>query len=132
MTIQYRCGKCGIVVDTTDDADLAAVECPVTTLSECGMSEGRRLRHFGMKADTGYLGLMDFKNKRDDGPDFKSQLNAAMSDDERREWFRKRSEEAAGNGATWHRFTVTKDGLITLYEGWKVRPADEGEPRFTV
>lgn len=64
-------------------------------------------------------------------PDFLSQTAEPMTSERRREWYRARAREAESQGAVWHRFSYHPEQTdILLYEGWKVRPDDEGEPRF--
>lgn len=61
-------------------------------------------------------------------PDFLSQTGGEAG----RVWLYEQARAAAEQGATYHRFSIDdKDHpRIWLYEGWKVRPANEGEPRF--
>lgn len=64
-------------------------------------------------------------------PDFISQTAEPMSSQERKEWAELQGREAIAKGATWHRWSQhPNDKNLLLYEGWKVRPEDEGEPRF--
>lgn len=64
-------------------------------------------------------------------PEFISQTAEPMNFGERREWFSKQAHDATKNGATFHRFAMHPEiPHLTLYEGWKMRPEDQGEPRF--
>jgi hypothetical protein len=45
-------------------------------------------------------------------------------------WFSKRAMEARDEGGTWPRMTIG-DGLL-LFECWKERPENEGDPRWLV
>jgi hypothetical protein len=48
--------------------------------------------------------------------------------DDPQAWFRKRAIEAREEGGKWLRATIG-DGLL-LFECWKNRPKDEGDPRW--
>ena len=62
-------------------------------------------------------------------PDFLSQTAEPMTPEQRQEWFRFEAFQAAENGATFHRYSVHPENLeLLLYEGWKVRPDNQGEP----
>lgn len=51
---------------------------------------------------------------------------------ERREWFRKCTEESKSEGAQHARFSMSPDGSLILTEAWKERRVpDEGAPRFS-
>lgn len=64
-------------------------------------------------------------------PDFISQTAEPMTPEQRMEWFRWRAADAEEKGATWHRFSSCPEmPEVILHEGWKVRPQDQGEPRF--
>ena len=64
-------------------------------------------------------------------PDFISQTAEPMTPEQRQEWFRWRVTEAENEGATFHRYSHHPGNPdILLHEGWKVRPDDQGEPRF--
>lgn len=64
-------------------------------------------------------------------PDFVSKTDEPMTPDERMAWLRKRVDEANANGAVFHRASVHPDmSNLTLHEAWKVRPDDQGEPRW--
>jgi hypothetical protein len=63
-------------------------------------------------------------------PDFVSQTAEPLTPEQGGNWCRQRAREAERKGAAHHRFTFHPDRRILLYEGWKVRPDDEGEPRF--
>jgi hypothetical protein len=46
-------------------------------------------------------------------------------------WIREQAAQARAAGCTWQRVTSAEGDLATvIVEGWKVRPADEGRPRF--
>jgi hypothetical protein len=54
-----------------------------------------------------------------------------MTEQGRMNWWRHHAQEAELKGATWHRFSYhPQNPNLILYEGWKVRPDDQGEPRF--
>jgi hypothetical protein len=63
-------------------------------------------------------------------PEFLSQTAEKLNADQRRAWFKARASEADRQGARWHRFTFDLATGTCLYEGWKVRPDAEGDPRF--
>jgi hypothetical protein len=64
-------------------------------------------------------------------PDFLSQTAEPMTPAERSMWFQARAREARASGAAHMRATVHPDDEnLLLFEAWKVRPDDEGEPRF--
>lgn len=64
-------------------------------------------------------------------PDFISQCRAGLVDDAaRQKWFRGRFADAKANGATWARYTIHPKHGWVLAEFWRVRPKDEGEPRW--
>jgi hypothetical protein len=70
-------------------------------------------------------------NAEAEQPDFLSQTGGVQSDDDASVWFQERYREAKAQGATWCRYSrhPEQDGLL-LFEGWKVWPSDEGEPRW--
>jgi len=48
-------------------------------------------------------------------------------------WIQSVRNEAFAAGVAWIRITHTPDDIepkMVLFEGWKVRPKDEGPPRF--
>lgn len=48
-----------------------------------------------------------------------------------KEWLEKRADESKAEGCTFARVTWhPQDPSILLFEGWKERPADQGEARF--
>ena len=47
-----------------------------------------------------------------------------------RAWIDMRAKEAAAEGGTWPRVTLSDDGKGILFECWKQRPSDHGEPRW--
>ncbi len=61
-------------------------------------------------------------------PEFISQTAEPMTPQQKREWCRQQAEDATTKGATWHRWS--EDNNVVLYEGWLVRPVDQGQPRF--
>lgn len=66
-------------------------------------------------------------------PDIISQTAEPKTLDERRAWFD--AQVAAGKkaGVVLARVSYHPDKPeILLYEGWKVRPDDQGEPRFSL
>lgn len=63
--------------------------------------------------------------------DFISQKVADLADQELDTWFGATAAELRAQGATWLRFTNHPDNpRLHLVEGWKVRPAEEGEPHW--
>jgi hypothetical protein len=62
-------------------------------------------------------------------PEFISQTAEIMTPDERKKWCMARVAESREKGATFHRFSFCPHG-VTLHEGWKVAPQEQGEPRF--
>lgn len=59
------------------------------------------------------------------------ETDAAMSDGEKKKWFKQKQSEGTQKGATWHRFChhpTSKSRL--LYEGWKREPADKPVARW--
>lgn len=67
----------------------------------------------------------------DQEPFYTSQSNDPMLPGERADWVRHEAKKANDQGATWSRATAhPKDENIILYEAWKERPKDEGNPRF--
>lgn len=66
-------------------------------------------------------------------PDFLSQCADPFADDDaRHKWFHERAAEAKAKGATWCRYTIHPERGWTLFEGWKVRPENDGEPRWQI
>lgn len=65
-------------------------------------------------------------------PDYLAQTAEPMTPDERREWFRSRAREAGAQGCVHGRMSVddAENPTMALVEAWKVRPSDEGEPRW--
>jgi hypothetical protein len=64
-------------------------------------------------------------------PDFVFQTAEPMTQEQRMEWLRLHSGEANDEGATFHRASVHPEiEHLTLLESWKVRPEDQGEPRW--
>jgi len=64
-------------------------------------------------------------------PDFVSQCAEPMTPEQRMEWFRWRAAAAEEKGATFHRYSICPEMPdVILHEGWKVRPDDQGEPKF--
>lgn len=49
-----------------------------------------------------------------------------------RAWFDLRAKEADAEGGTFSRFTVSDAGDGLLFECWKERPVDQGEPRWKI
>lgn len=64
-------------------------------------------------------------------PEFISQCGGVLSADERRSWFKDRAREARELGCNYCRYSIhpTEPNLI-LFEGWKVLPESDGEPRW--
>jgi hypothetical protein len=63
-------------------------------------------------------------------PDFISQSGEPMTPTIRMEWYRAEVAHAETKGANFHRFSVDLDRGLTLYEGWKAQPQEQGTPRF--
>lgn len=66
------------------------------------------------------------------GPDFVAQTAELISGDERRAWFKARTDEFRKQGATWMQVAVddTDDPKVTLAEGWRLRPKEQPKPHF--
>lgn len=55
-----------------------------------------------------------------------------MTPEQQRQWFADAAAEAKVEGGTWPRYTVhPRDARRLLIEVWKVRPHNEGAPRFS-
>lgn len=66
-------------------------------------------------------------------PDYLAQTHNAKDVDAKRDWYVRQAKNASAIGVTWHRFSHHPDDEdLLLYEGWKVRPDDEGPHRFQV
>ena len=64
-------------------------------------------------------------------PDFLSQNGEALTDDERRAWFKARSAEAYEQGAVMARYSIHETiPNLALFEAWKIAPQSQGEPRW--
>lgn len=63
-------------------------------------------------------------------PEFVTQTAEKMPADKRREWCKSAARGAERQGARWHRYRYDEPTGTLLYEGWKVRPDKEGDPRF--
>lgn len=65
-------------------------------------------------------------------PFYIAQTAEKMTGDERYSWFARRTAEAKHEGAKWCRMSVDDADRPTmcLFEAWRERPADEGEPRW--
>lgn len=62
-------------------------------------------------------------------PDFIAQVQQDPA--LHREWWKVRAAEASNAGCTFARCAYhPQDATIALFEGWKVRPDDQGEPRW--
>ncbi len=67
-----------------------------------------------------------------DTPHVIRQTPQPMTDDHAKAWFDEQVKEARALGVTFPRFAHHPDRPgIYLFEGWKVRPEDQGEPRFS-
>lgn len=55
-----------------------------------------------------------------------------FGDDGRKLWLEEQVEKARSEGATWGRASITDAGDGLLFEAWKKRPEDEGEPRWSL
>lgn len=64
-------------------------------------------------------------------PEWLSQCGEPLTREQRSAWFRARTLEAKSAGATHARYSLheTIPDLI-LFEAWRIRPKDEGEPRW--
>lgn len=66
-------------------------------------------------------------------PEFIAQTAEPMSSAERLEWIRAQAGEARTAGMTFGRASIHPEQTnIVLYEGWRVQPKDQGEPRFQI
>jgi hypothetical protein len=67
-------------------------------------------------------------------PDVISQSAEPFTDDlERQKWFRQCAVDAEiERGVTWCRYSIHPEHGWCLFEGWKVKPEDEGEPRWQI
>ena len=65
-------------------------------------------------------------------PDFVVQSAEPMTKDERWNWFQTCAREMREKKATWLQmsFDPKHDPMITLIEGWLVRPQVQPEPHF--
>jgi hypothetical protein len=62
-------------------------------------------------------------------PDYVAQTAEITTAEELRAWQEARMSDAKAIGCTWPRWSYDGDRLY-LFEAWKVRPSDEGAPRF--
>jgi hypothetical protein len=62
-----------------------------------------------------------------------SQCGEPMTDEQRKNWIRARSDEADGRGAKLARVSL-HDSIpdLILFEAWDERVADQGEPRWAL
>lgn len=58
--------------------------------------------------------------------------NVVSDEQTARAWFEMRTKEAAAEGGAFPRYTISDDGCGLLFECWKERPKDQGEPRWLV
>jgi hypothetical protein len=65
-------------------------------------------------------------------PDLILQNAEIDDDDERAVWIRGSVEAARVDGLTFFRASYDPAHNITLLEGWKKQPDDQGEPRFSL
>lgn len=63
-------------------------------------------------------------------PEYLAQSGEPMPPDERLVWIEFHVEAAKAKGMTFFRSTYDEDHDLTLFEGWKERPEDQGEPRW--
>jgi hypothetical protein len=69
-------------------------------------------------------------------PDYIAQTAECATPQQRQTWLVARVAAARERGITFSRATVSDDGALLLYEGWKDRPLDkegnldQGEPRW--
>lgn len=69
----------------------------------------------------------------DQEPFFIDQHNEQMDKTQREAWIEDQTAKAAEQGANWSRLSwLPPKGTpeIFLFEAWKVRPENEGKPRF--
>lgn len=73
------------------------------------------------------------QNTMSNEPFFITQCNEPMTPDQRRTWIEGQAKESKQQGSTFARVTVwppNSEPEIILFEAWKERPEDQGEPRF--
>lgn len=64
-------------------------------------------------------------------PDYLAQTAEPMDHQQRWAWCEDHARRAEEAGCTWRRYTIHQErSELLLMEGWKVRPENEGEPRF--
>lgn len=65
-------------------------------------------------------------------PIYVRQTGDVTSASEATKWFSEAANEARAEGATWFRASVDETLRLLLLEGWRVRPLDQGEPRWAL
>lgn len=66
-------------------------------------------------------------------PEYIRQSGDVMTDDEARDWYAEAASEARAAGITHARFSYHPDiPNLRIVEGWRVRPADEGDIRWAL
>ncbi len=74
---------------------------------------------------------MSDEPKTNEEPDFLSQNGDALTDEERRAWFKVRAAEANEQGAVMARYSIHETiPNLALFEAWKVAPTSQGEQRW--
>ena len=65
-------------------------------------------------------------------PGFIVQTDTVLTTAERRVWFQERAREARRQGFIWMRHSINPDvdPVLTLVEGWKERPKEQGAIRW--
>lgn len=64
-------------------------------------------------------------------PEFIAQRYGFDDNAEVQKWINKQCDAMRESEATWFRATIhPDDDQLVLLEGWKMRPKDQGEPRF--
>lgn len=64
-------------------------------------------------------------------PDYLRQSGDPMTDDQQVAWFQAAKSEAEGEGVKHLRYSVHPTiPNLRIVEGWAVRPANEGDPRW--
>lgn len=63
-------------------------------------------------------------------PEFVSQTGETSTPAQRLAWCESRAAEAGARGLRHARYSYDQEHNLLLAEFWKVRPDDEGEPRY--
>lgn len=67
-------------------------------------------------------------------PFYVAQTEECKTREERDAWLHAIVDDARSKGGSWSRVTLGCEGHpdLLLFESWKVRPEDQGQPRFTL